>query len=200
MSANLVHVKVILIGDSKVGKTYLLDTLRYPKNNNPHTMYIETIGVDLLLHRTRTIEYQIWDTSGSERYAHILRTFIRRTNAVIFVYNNKTTYQSVVQKYETMEVLHNQDAAPYVCVVYTGSDDTFKRLGAKFTRQRALGFECIDLTNNKEVNSFWKKYSMAVEDKILQEDWLNAQARLQQTSHRSSYWCYNWFTSWYGSR
>lgn len=188
------------MGDSKVGKTYLLDRLRYRKHNNPHIMYTETIGVDLVLHRTRNIEYQIWDTAGAERYAHIVRTFIRKTNAVIFVYNNETTYQSVVSKYEALDILHTEDTAPYVCVVYTGKKESEKRLGAKFTRQRALGFESIDLTNDNEVHSFWKKYSMAVQDKILQEDWLNAQSRLQESSGRSSYWCYNWFTSWYGSR
>ena len=56
MSTNLINVKVILLGDSEVGKTFLLDALRYQKSPKPHNLYIETIGVDLFLHRTRTIE------------------------------------------------------------------------------------------------------------------------------------------------
>ena len=200
MSTNLINVKVILLGDSEVGKTFLLDALRYQKSPKPHNLYIETIGVDLFLHRTRTIEYQIWDTSGAETYAHIVRTFLRRTHAVIFVYNDEETFNSVYRKFEAVEVLHTEDSAPYMCLVYTGNNEKNKKMGSTFAWERNMLFESLDLYNKKEVLTFWKKYSVAVEDKILQEDWLHGQSRLQLSAQRSSYWCYNWFTSWYGSR
>lgn len=200
MSTNLIHVKIIILGDSEVGKTFLLDALRYPKSSKPHTLYIETIGVDLLLHKTRNIEYQIWDTAGAERYAHIIRTFIRKTNAVVLVYNNEESYNSAFRKFESLEVLHTEATFPYTCLIFTGNDEKCKQLGRTFARQRNIVFESINLHNKQEVLRFWKKYSVAVEDKILQEDWLHGQSRLQLNSQRSSYWCYNWFTSWYGSR
>uniref|UniRef100_A0A8C8DSG4 Zgc:101559 n=1 Tax=Oryzias sinensis TaxID=183150 RepID=A0A8C8DSG4_9TELE len=81
--------KIIVIGDSNVGKTCL--TYRFCGGaflTNPEA----TIGVDF---RERTVELdgesiklQIWDTAGQERFRKsMVEHYYRSVHAVIFVYD-----------------------------------------------------------------------------------------------------------------
>ncbi|XP_061647459.1 ras-related protein Rab-33B-like isoform X1 [Phyllopteryx taeniolatus] len=91
--------KIIVIGDTNVGKTCL--TSRFCGGsflNNPEA----TIGVDF---RERTLELhgevvklQIWDTAGQERFRKsMVEHYYRSAHAVIFVYDvtSLATFQSV---------------------------------------------------------------------------------------------------------
>ena len=62
-------IKLLLIGDSSVGKTSVL--LRFAEDSfSP--VYISTIGVDFKIRTIdidgKTIKLQVWDTAGSERF------------------------------------------------------------------------------------------------------------------------------------
>uniref|UniRef100_A0A095B370 GTP-binding protein ypt2 n=1 Tax=Schistosoma haematobium TaxID=6185 RepID=A0A095B370_SCHHA len=70
--------KLLLVGDSSVGKTNLL--LRFSDNSFSKT-FIATIGIDF---KVRTIEIdgkkiklQIWDTAGQERFRTITTAYYR---------------------------------------------------------------------------------------------------------------------------
>lgn len=80
--------KLLIIGDSDVGKSSLL--LRFADNTFSGS-YITTIGVDF---KIRTVEVdgervklQIWDTAGQERFRTITSTYYRGTHGVIVVYD-----------------------------------------------------------------------------------------------------------------
>jgi small GTP-binding protein len=67
--------KIVLVGDSGVGKTCILS--RYTKNSVSMTS-VPTIGVEfatkiVTLPSGTTIKAQIWDTAGQERYLAITR-------------------------------------------------------------------------------------------------------------------------------
>jgi Ras-related protein Rab-1A len=81
-------LKVLLVGDSGVGKSCIL--LRYADDHYVES-YISTIGVDF---KIRTIEIedkivklQIWDTGGQERFRSITSSFYRGAHGVILVYD-----------------------------------------------------------------------------------------------------------------
>eukprot|EP00386_Alphamonas_edax_P009693 GDKI01031778.1.p1 GENE.GDKI01031778.1~~GDKI01031778.1.p1 ORF type:complete len:209 (-),score=67.19 GDKI01031778.1:30-656(-) len=80
--------KIVLIGDSGVGKSCLL--LRFADDQFTDS-YITTIGVDF---RFRTInvdghviKLQIWDTAGQERFRTITPAYYRSAMGVILVYD-----------------------------------------------------------------------------------------------------------------
>merc|ERR1711975_45369 len=91
-------IKLLLIGDSGVGKSCLL--CRYSDdvfNNN----FITTIGIDF---KIRTIELdgqkiklQIWDTAGQERFRTITQAYYRGAMGILLVYDvtDEKSFQNI---------------------------------------------------------------------------------------------------------
>merc|ERR1711966_349389 len=80
--------KLLLIGDSGVGKSCLL--LRFADDKWTDS-YISTIGVDFKIRTIeldgKTIKLQIWDTAGQERFRTISSTYYRGAHGIIVVYD-----------------------------------------------------------------------------------------------------------------
>ncbi|KAK0585119.1 hypothetical protein LWI29_023628 [Acer saccharum] len=81
-------IKLLLIGDSGVGKSCLL--LRF-SDDSFTTSFITTIGIDF---KIRTIELdgkriklQIWDTAGQERFRTITTAYYRGAMGILLVYD-----------------------------------------------------------------------------------------------------------------
>jgi len=83
-------LKVIIIGDSGVGKTSLLQQF---VNHRFDGNYKSTIGTDFLskdIHLSklnRVVSLQIWDTSGQERFHSLGAAFWRGAEACVFVFD-----------------------------------------------------------------------------------------------------------------
>ncbi len=77
--------KIILIGDASVGKTSILQRFIHNKFKVEYTC---TIGVDycvksLVLDNKITVDLQIWDTCGQERFKTLTRQYYQNTNGSI---------------------------------------------------------------------------------------------------------------------
>ena len=103
--------KLLLIGDSGVGKSCLL--LRFADNTYTSD-YISTIGVDfkiktIKLDNDKIVKLQIWDTAGQERFRTITSSYYRGAQGIIIVYdvtdlesfNNLNNWLQEIDKFGT---------------------------------------------------------------------------------------------------
>ncbi|KAG0227507.1 GTP-binding protein of the rab [Actinomortierella wolfii] len=92
--------KLLLIGDSGVGKSCLL--LRFADDTYTES-YISTIGVDFKIRTIelegKTVKLQIWDTAGQERFRTITSSYYRGAHGIIVVYDvtDQDTFANVKQ-------------------------------------------------------------------------------------------------------
>ena len=94
----LLNYKIILVGDSGVGKTCIL---MRAVNNRYTDAYQATIGFEFLLLYFQVndvkIKLQIWDTCGQEIYRSLIQGFFRNTTATVLVYSktNRSSFDNL---------------------------------------------------------------------------------------------------------
>lgn len=83
-----VLLKVIILGDSNVGKTSLMNQYVNKKFSN---QYKATIGADFLTKEVivddRVVTMQIWDTAGQERFQSLGVAFYRGADCCVLVFD-----------------------------------------------------------------------------------------------------------------
>ena len=91
-------LKLVLIGDSGVGKTNILS--RY--NNNEFSLATQpTVGVEfgnkIIKKENKSIKLQLWDTAGQERYKAITNAFYKGSKGAFVVYDitRKSTFLNI---------------------------------------------------------------------------------------------------------
>jgi len=81
-------IKLLLIGDSGVGKSCLL--LRFSEDSFIPS-FITTIGIDFKIRTVeldgKRIKLQIWDTAGQERFRTITTAYYRGAMGILLVYD-----------------------------------------------------------------------------------------------------------------
>lgn len=99
-------LKVIILGDSSVGKTSLMNQYVNRKFSN---QYKATIGADFLTKELtvddRTVTMQIWDTAGQERFQSLGVAFYRGADCCVL---GKISYLLLLIVYSHMKkVMYN---------------------------------------------------------------------------------------------
>ena len=98
MKAPLYTFKILVIGESSVGKTAIME--RFCENQFKGD-YMSTIGMDF---NTKTLavdgtnlKLKIWDTAGQERFRNVTTSYYRGTQGCLVVYdvNNRHTFELV---------------------------------------------------------------------------------------------------------
>lgn len=99
--------KIILIGDSNVGKTCVVQSF---KSGSFSEKQQNTIGVDFTV-RTLDIEgkrvkMQVWDTAGQERFRTITQSYYRSAHGAMIAYDitRRVTFDSVAHWIREVEL------------------------------------------------------------------------------------------------
>ncbi|EDO47990.1 predicted protein [Nematostella vectensis] len=94
-----VACKVMLLGDSGVGKTCLL--VRFKDGAFLSGSFISTVGID---YKNKVVEVdgskvklQIWDTAGQERFRSITHAYYRDSHALLLLYDvtNHASFENI---------------------------------------------------------------------------------------------------------
>jgi len=78
------NIKVVLIGDTAVGKTSIADRF---VNNNFSEFNEPTIGAAFLSKTLENVKFEIWDTAGQERYRALAPMYYRGASAALIVFD-----------------------------------------------------------------------------------------------------------------
>ncbi len=96
--ADILSIKIIVVGDGTVGKSSL--SQRFSKGSFT-SEYKKTLGVDFLTKRkeinNKEIEFLIWDTAGQEYYDSITKRYYKGANAAVIVFSveNKDSFDAI---------------------------------------------------------------------------------------------------------
>jgi small GTP-binding protein len=92
------YVKIILLGESHVGKTSLISAFNGDKFEEDiiSTICFSSIKKDITINNIK-YKIEIWDTAGQERYRSVNQLFIKGSQIVIFVYDitNKDSFSKL---------------------------------------------------------------------------------------------------------
>ena len=91
--------KILLLGDSTVGKTCFL--LRYT-DDTFLDLHMATIGLDyrlktMILDDQRIVKVQLWDTAGQDKFRAITRNYYKGARGIILIYDvtNIKSYENI---------------------------------------------------------------------------------------------------------
>lgn len=164
--------KLLLIGDSGVGKSCLL--LRFAENTYTQD-YISTIGVDFKIRTIeldgKVIKLQIWDTAGQERFRTITSSYYRGAHGIIIVYDvteqesfaNVEQWLQEIDRYATSNVMkllvgNKADLVDKKTVDYA--------VAKEFADQRGIQFLETSAADNSNVEQAFILMSKQIKDQL----------------------------------
>jgi small GTP-binding protein len=138
--------KVLIIGDSGVGKSSIL--LRYV-DDKFRDSFVSTIGIDFrvkkIVHKDMNIKLQIWDTSGQERFTSISKIYYRTvhgvfavfdlTNGDSFLHLNKWINEVKINSHDDIPIIilgNKKDKADIRIVSFNEAEDYANRLHTEY--------------------------------------------------------------------
>ncbi|GAA5971539.1 hypothetical protein JCM21900_004573 [Sporobolomyces salmonicolor] len=121
LPARPVQVKLVLLGESAVGKSSVV--LRFCQNDfQPNKE--PTIGAAFLTQRCRledkVIKFEIWDTAGQERFRSLSPMYYRNAQAAVVVYDVTKLQASLEQAKTWVKELQRQ-ANPNIVIALAGN-------------------------------------------------------------------------------
>ena len=126
--------KIVLIGDTSVGKSCLLT--RFADDQFTEN-YVTTIGVDFrfktMIVMDKIIKVQVWDTAGQERYRSITNTYYRGAKGILIVFDLTNP-----ESFNNIENWINE------VTVFTGKDVIIMCLGNKSDLKKEINKNTID--------------------------------------------------------
>ncbi|CCD26111.2 Rab family GTPase SEC4 NDAI_0G03340 [Naumovozyma dairenensis CBS 421] len=164
-------MKILLIGDSGVGKSCLL--VRFVEDKfNPS--FITTIGIDFKIKTVdingKKVKLQLWDTAGQERFRTITTAYYRGAMGIILVYDvtDERTFSNIKQWFKTVNE-HANDEAQLLLVGNKSDMDTrvvTYEQGESLAKELGLPFVESSAKNDDNVNEIFFTLAKLIQEKI----------------------------------
>ena len=166
-------IKVILIGDSGVGKTNIMS--KFLKNqfleNSKATVGVE-FGSKLFIHENHKIKAQIWDTAGQEKYKAITGAYYKGSKGALVIYDitRKDTFSNIDKwvndlkttgdpKITIIIIGNKNDLADRRQVTKEEGEERAKSFGCAFLETSAFSGDNIDKAFDIMVKEIYEKFS-----------------------------------------
>ena len=164
--------KILLLGDTSVGKTCFL--MRYT-DNTFQEIHMSTIGLEkkkknVQLDDGKMYKIQIWDTAGQDRFRSITKNYYKGAHGIVLIYDitDKKTFENVRNWVKQIK----EEVSDKVCIILVANkiDAEDKRVvsteeGEKMAAEYdMMFFECSAKTGNNIDNAFNQLVKKTVEN------------------------------------
>jgi small GTP-binding protein len=166
------RLKLLIVGDSGVGKTSLL---RMFSDNIYNADYFPTIGIDFMFKRIEIeevqIKLQIWDSSGHERFRAIISNYYKSSDGIILIYNsnNYHAFENLNKWHE--EIKQHAPGTVKLTVVGNQFENENKIVqydqGKSFADSIGADFIEVDIKKNENVELAFTKLAKSI---LVQKD------------------------------
>ena len=149
--------KVLLLGDTTVGKTCFL--MKYT-DKTFQDIHMATIGLDyrlktMKLKNGKDIKLQIWDTAGQDRFRAITKNYYKGSHGIILIYDVTN-----LQTFENVKTWVNQirEETTTNVVIYIAANKIDMETERKVTKQEGeslaqeLGFPFMETSAKSGIN------------------------------------------------
>ena len=149
-------IKVVIVGDSSVGKTNLLS--RFVNNsfnqNSRNTIGVDFSAVDLSING-QNIKAQFWDTAGQEKYRSIASAYYKNAQGIIITYDvtREQTFKNVNSWYNELR----EQGEPDVEIILIGNKidlESERKVtsdqGAQLAKEKGMFFMEVSAKTNQE--------------------------------------------------
>ncbi|CAL9728478.1 ras-related protein Sec4p [Monosporozyma unispora] len=164
-------MKILLIGDSGVGKSCLL--VRFVEDKFSPS-FITTIGIDFKIKTVdingKKVKLQLWDTAGQERFRTITTAYYRGAMGIILVYDvtDERTFANVKQWFKTVNDHANDDAQLLLVGNKSDMDTrivTYEQ-GEALAQELGLPFIESSAKDDSNVNEIFFTLAKLIQEKI----------------------------------
>ena len=113
-------LKILIVGDSSVGKTNFINRFIENKFNNN---YMTTSGIDLktanLEIKNKNIRIQIWDTAGQEKYKAITKNLFLKVMGAIIIFD--ITNEKSFNNLKNWVQMIKDECGPHMTIIIVGN-------------------------------------------------------------------------------
>ena len=180
--------KIIIIGDSAVGKTSLVHQGVFEKFN-PN--YQSTVGLDFstmyLKIEQKIIKLQIWDTCGQEAYRSLIKNFYRNASLALMVYSidNKESFADIDLWIKELKSCSNPDSKMFL--IGNKNDLENRQVTTEKGKNFAKSYGFVGFLETSAKTGFNAREIFIKSAQILYNDYKNYESNLQSSDSFSSY-------------
>jgi len=180
--------KLLLIGDSGVGKTSVL--FRFSEDNFNAT-FIATIGIDFKIRTIdisgKKIKLQIWDTAGQERFRTITTAYYRGAMGIMLVYDvtSEKSFNNINQWIDNITQHANADVEKMLLGNKADMNDQRQvstEIGKELAQSHGIKFMETSAKTGQNVDEAFRQLASDIKNKMEKRSDLTGV--VQPTSHK----------------
>lgn len=144
------EVKVILLGESGVGKTCIIERYMSNKfNSNLPSTLCSAYSIKKIIRDNTLYEINICDTTGQEKYHSVTNLFVKGSNIVILVYSIDSVTSFNNLEYWYSMVVDNLKDTEYILAIIGNKTDLFEEEvvseeeGKRFAESKNAKFQLV---------------------------------------------------------
>lgn len=154
--------KVILVGESKVGKTSIISRYTNTFKEKPETTLSAYQKKKMIEVNGYKIELEIWDTVGEERYRSVTSIFYKDALICILVYDitNRDSFESIKSYWHNAVIQNGMKdvilgVAGNKCDLYE-NEKVSEKEGKEYSDSINAYFKLVSAKNNISIDEFFK--------------------------------------------